>query len=116
MCLKEMMLPVYSKVPNKETFEIKHIWTIKKGWYDDGKNQFIVEYESVPGISSFRKHYYRFPLFGQESTGRYYWLILSPIQNIRFSIMQYGFHKTIVAPVKNVIQVVKNIWGSLSEK
>ena len=111
MCFKKMRLPVYSKRINKDTFEVKHIWDIKKGRYDDGGNQYLVEFEPVASISSINKHYYRFPLYGSKETGKYYWLILPLCQNIRFSIMQYGVLKTLITPLKRIIQIVKDVCG-----
>lgn len=107
MC-KEMQLPIYSKNPNSDLFEIKHLWSIKKGWYDDGTNQFIVDFEAVTNISSFSKHYYRFPLYGQNATNKYFWLILSPFQNLRFSLMQYGVLKTVIMPFSHLFQLIKS--------
>lgn len=105
----KMKLPIYSKVTNEDSFEARYTWIIKKGWYDDGKNQYIVEFEPVPKISTFRWHYYRFPLYGEKSTGRYFWLILSPAQNLRFSIMQHGVLKTLVMPFINLYRLIKSV-------
>jgi len=106
-----MKLPVYSKIPNKDCFEARGTWKFRKGWYDDGVNQFIVEFEFIENISSFWKHYYRFPLFGQKTTNRYYWLILNPLQQICFNVTQEGLIKTLFKPLLSLVQLVKSFGG-----
>lgn len=104
-----MKLPVYRKVINQFEFKQSGEWEIMKGHYDDGQNQFIVTFEPRTDISSFRKHYYRFPLFGAKETGRYYWLILNPFQNVRFTILQFGLFKALIIPFANAIRYLKSM-------
>ena len=106
-----MKLPVYTKIPNKDCFEPRGTWKFRKGWYDDGVNQYMVNFEPIASISSFWRHYYRFPLFGQKATNRYYWLILNPIQYMRFISLQEGLIKTLLKPLIGLFKLVKSFWG-----
>lgn len=79
---------ILNKKQNLKNFEHVHTWTISKGWYDDGKGQYITKFEPVPVISTFNHHYYRFHLYGADNT-HVYWLDLNFFQNIWFRFMQF---------------------------
>lgn len=101
-----MDLPIYVKELNRDSFRFRHYWEIRRGWYNDGENQFIVEFEPVTSISTFNKRYYRFPRFGDKHTHMYYWLILTPKQSIRFSIIQNGVFKSLIPIVREIVHMI----------
>lgn len=79
---------IFTKELNRKVFKHVKTWNITKGWYDDGEGQYITKFESVPIISTFNHHYYRFHLYGADNTP-VYWLDLNFFQNIRFRWMQF---------------------------
>ena len=96
-----MKLPVYKKEINKFAFKQCHDWDFHKGYYSEGEHQYMVTFEPVENISTFRNHYYRFHKYNDQ--GLYvFWLKLGWFQNVRFQCMQHGVLKTILSPIVNI--------------
>ena len=105
-----MNLPVYTKKINSNEFMPKGTWEFSKGWYNDGKHQYMTKFEYVGQISTCNKHYYRFPLYGSIQTNSYYWLKLNCIQFFIFRCIQDGVWKTLVSPLATAIKFFISIF------
>ncbi len=105
-----MILPVYTKKVNSNVFTPIGSWEFTKGWYNDGKNQYMAQFEYVKQICTLNEHFYRFPLYGITQTDRYYWLKLNFWEFLHFECVQGRIWESIISIITHIIKFLFSIF------
>ncbi len=105
-----MKITTYTKVTNKFDFKKWRRMEIKKGYYIDGDEQYLIDFEYC-NFSTLNENYYRFYRFNCKTAPPYY-LKLTFWRNIQFRYEQglgWFQQKGNIMWLGNIVAIVVNI-------